>query len=612
MPETPNTTTESEGPSSEVERLRSAINQAALDLGTETGKTSEQVYRDLVAALSEEGQGEAGHRLSREDGEELWRCPVHGVLEPHKLSGRGWGTGEPGEYGTCPVMLDEDSGCGQVLERPPIALSGVDQGLLKGIRLARAELHRQRFSAEDVVGHRDRIDHYLVAALQNAGTAPVPVLDDDVERLREKLLGEVAVDAASTSFEESEFTTGEFSESAMRDALAAALAAVPPAPDVERLGGEETTIEYRVNEADGIHGPVSHERAVQIHRYISEHEEPPPRPPVIESRCVGAWREINASPPPPQEHFKAEVDAFRELGKRLLGEEARHVAAEAHRKRCEMLHAPTHEETATIVLRAAWDSATAHSFSLPEHSKGGVEAGQDSYCDGCEKEVPGAIPIGEESLCAACLLLRVQDRERDIEAVCWDGSEESQAAIVNWSGGAVVGWFDSEYFLEVRTPTGTRRVVPGDFILRDGRGVFYVGNLSPVSPQPYQGSDQPDYKPGRDCEVRTARKRWECCGNGGKGEGRQHSDGCIGSIEPGDRCVELLDETPAYQSGPRCCLPCAVELYGIHLDQPKDCGGSGKDPDCGGCVEPLPCSGCSHPDCPNRDQPKDQAPGGER
>lgn len=50
-------------------------------------------------------------------GEEgLWRCPKHGVLQPEKLA-HNWGEGEPGEYGHCPVMEDEDTGCGRKLER---------------------------------------------------------------------------------------------------------------------------------------------------------------------------------------------------------------------------------------------------------------------------------------------------------------------------------------------------------------------------------------------------------------------------------------------------------------------------------------------------------------
>jgi hypothetical protein len=97
---------------------------------------------------------------SIEPAEELWRCPAHGVLEPHKLS-RGWGTGEPGEYGTCPVMLDEDTGCGEVLERPPIALAeqdlpalslGADQVAKLEKIIARVDRHGQVVSVTCLSG----------------------------------------------------------------------------------------------------------------------------------------------------------------------------------------------------------------------------------------------------------------------------------------------------------------------------------------------------------------------------------------------------------------------------------------------------------------------------
>lgn len=48
----------------------------------------------------------------------LWRCPKHGPLEPHRFASE-WGSGEPGEYGTCPVMEDEDTGCGRTMEPVP-------------------------------------------------------------------------------------------------------------------------------------------------------------------------------------------------------------------------------------------------------------------------------------------------------------------------------------------------------------------------------------------------------------------------------------------------------------------------------------------------------------
>lgn len=59
-----------------------------------------------------------------------------------------------------------------------------------------------------------------------------------------------------------------------------------------------------------------------------------------------------------------------------------------------------------------------------------------------------------------------------------------------------------------------------------------------------------------ECVERTARKHWECEGNGRGG----YSPECLktsGDINPGDRYVEYLGETPAYQSGSRHCLHCA-------------------------------------------------------
>jgi hypothetical protein len=52
----------------------------------------------------------------------------------------------------------------------------------------------------------------------------LPALEED---WRERLLGEKAVDAASTALEKHEATTGEFAESGMREALEAARAGYP-------------------------------------------------------------------------------------------------------------------------------------------------------------------------------------------------------------------------------------------------------------------------------------------------------------------------------------------------------------------------------------------------
>jgi hypothetical protein len=59
------------------------------------------------------------------------------------------------------------------------------------------------------------------------------------------------------------------------------------------------------------------------------------------------------------------------------------------------------------------------------------------------------------------------------EAMRWDGSEECQREIVNWSKGAVSGWFDHTYFLEMRTREGVMRADKGDWIIKGVQGEFY-------------------------------------------------------------------------------------------------------------------------------------------
>ena len=60
-----------------------------------------------------------------------------------------------------------------------------------------------------------------------------------------------------------------------------------------------------------------------------------------------------------------------------------------------------------------------------------------------------------------------------IEARQWDGTEDSQREIVNWSKGVVSGWFDNEYFLAVETLEGTMRADAGDWIIQGFKGEFY-------------------------------------------------------------------------------------------------------------------------------------------
>jgi hypothetical protein len=61
--------------------------------------------------------------------------------------------------------------------------------------------------------------------------------------------------------------------------------------------------------------------------------------------------------------------------------------------------------------------------------------------------------------------------------------------------------------------------------------------------------------------LRTARKRWECRGDG-RATNPQHSPDCPRVIEPGDQYVECLWESPAYASGTRHTIVCATETHG--------------------------------------------------
>lgn len=81
---------------------------------------------------------------------------------------------------------------------------------------------------------------------------------------------------------------------------------------------------------------------------------------------------------------------------------------------------------------------------------------------------------------------RYRKKPVEVGAMRWDGSEKSQTAIVNWSGGAVSGWFDGEYFLEVRTREGTMRADVGDWIIKGIQGEFY-----PCKPDIFEATYEP-------------------------------------------------------------------------------------------------------------------------
>lgn len=81
-----------------------------------------------------------------------------------------------------------------------------------------------------------------------------------------------------------------------------------------------------------------------------------------------------------------------------------------------------------------------------------------------------------------------------VEAVQWDGSEETQAQIVTWARGKIQGYFDTAYFLHVRTPGGTMRAKAGDWIVRGVLGGFYR-----YEPDDFEGTYEPvDAVPGDD------------------------------------------------------------------------------------------------------------------
>jgi hypothetical protein len=68
-----------------------------------------------------------------------------------------------------------------------------------------------------------------------------------------------------------------------------------------------------------------------------------------------------------------------------------------------------------------------------------------------------------------------------VQAMLYDGSEESQRAIVNWSGGKVGGWFgdpeehlNNGYYLQVETLEGPMDCNIGDWIIKGIKGEFYA------------------------------------------------------------------------------------------------------------------------------------------
>ena len=61
--------------------------------------------------------------------------------------------------------------------------------------------------------------------------------------------------------------------------------------------------------------------------------------------------------------------------------------------------------------------------------------------------------------------------------------------------------------------------------------------------------------------IRTARKTWECDGNGAGPSRRLFAEDCWDEITPGFRYLEVLWGAPAYASGSHVCEACARQFY---------------------------------------------------
>lgn len=77
----------------------------------------------------------------------------------------------------------------------------------------------------------------------------------------------------------------------------------------------------------------------------------------------------------------------------------------------------------------------------------------------------------------ALLPLRYRKRPREVEAMQYDGSMESQRAIVTWANVKVEGYVDHGYYLAIHTLEGEMRARPGDWVVKGVAGEFY-----PVKP----------------------------------------------------------------------------------------------------------------------------------
>lgn len=81
------------------------------------------------------------------------------------------------------------------------------------------------------------------------------------------------------------------------------------------------------------------------------------------------------------------------------------------------------------------------------------------------------------------------------DAMYWDGSGESQAAIVTWAKGEVSGWFDGTYFLKCESSEGLSRAEAGDWVVRDSTGFYACKVADPVPADEVELGDEPSMGP---------------------------------------------------------------------------------------------------------------------
>lgn len=84
--------------------------------------------------------------------------------------------------------------------------------------------------------------------------------------------------------------------------------------------------------------------------------------------------------------------------------------------------------------------------------------------------------------------------------------------------------------------------------------------------RPFEPVKRPEPPPGRRWAEgviprASTRKAWPCWGNGAGKAARRHAEGCTGTIEAGEPCIEYVGESLPFEAGPHVSLACAARWY---------------------------------------------------